>query len=288
MKIAVESKPAVKRPTGRLLAAGKGWSVSAMTCDAGPKDRSFEEQHSEFAIALVTGGSFQYRSQFGRELMAPGCILLGNPGQHFECGHEHSTGDRCISFAFKPDYFDNMVHECGVGAGRFRALRLVPMRELSSLFARACALNARRGTSEQWEETAIELAGRALELGTDAPAQSSPPSAEARVTRVIRMLEESRPDADYTLSSLAREAKLSQYHFLRVFQQLTGVTPHKYILRARLRRVATRVLVDPSRVLDIALDCGFGDISNFNHAFRVEFGTNPREYAKKFHAARRR
>jgi AraC family transcriptional regulator len=28
-------------------------------------------------------------------------------------------------------------------------------------------------------------------------------------------------------------------------------------------------------VLDIALDSGFGDVSNFNHAFRAEFGTGP-------------
>jgi AraC-like DNA-binding protein len=34
-------------------------------------------------------------------------------------------------------------------------------------------------------------------------------------------------------------------------------------------------MLDPSRVIDIALDSGFGDISNFNHAFRAEFNMNP-------------
>ena len=29
-------------------------------------------------------------------------------------------------------------------------------------------------------------------------------------------------------------------------------------------------------VLDVAFDCGFGDISNFNRAFRTEFGMSPR------------
>jgi AraC-like DNA-binding protein len=36
-----------------------------------------------------------------------------------------------------------------------------------------------------------------------------------------------------------------------------------------------------SRVLDIALDCGFGDVSNFNRAFRAEFGVSPRVYRRQ-------
>jgi AraC family transcriptional regulator len=39
-----------------------------------------------------------------------------------------------------------------------------------------------------------------------------------------------------------------------------------------------RLTAEPKRVLDVALDSGFGDVSNFNHAFRAEFGVNPRQY----------
>ena len=101
--------------------------------------------------------------------------------------------------------------------------------------------------------------------------------AEARVTRTVRMIEQN-PDAKHPLGSLARHAGLSPYHFLRTFQRLTGVTPHQYLLRARLRQAAVRLEVERTSVLAIALDCGFGDVSNFNHAFRAEFGTNPRAY----------
>ncbi len=54
--------------------------------------------------------------------------------------------------------------------------------------------------------------------------------------------------------------------------------PHKYVLRARLREAAMRLAAEPARVLDVALDCRFGDVSNFNHAFRAEFGVSPRVY----------
>jgi AraC family transcriptional regulator len=35
---------------------------------------------------------------------------------------------------------------------------------------------------------------------------------------------------------------------------------------------------EPARILDVALDAGFGDVSNFNRAFRAEFGVSPRFY----------
>jgi len=68
------------------------------------------------------------------------------------------------------------------------------------------------------------------------------------------------------------------YHFFRTFEGLTGTTPHQYLLRIRLRRAALRLRTEPTPILDVALDCGFGDVSNFNHAFRAEFGLSPRAY----------
>ena len=131
-----------------------------------------------------------------------------------------------------------------------------------------------------WEEIGIELAGRALDIANASKLnRGSLPAAEARVTRIIRNIE-SHPDSDHGLVFLAREAKLSRYHFLRVFHQLTGLSPHQYVLRTRLRWAAIWLMTKPGRVVDIALDSGFGDVSNFNHAFRAEFGVSPRSYCR--------
>jgi AraC-like DNA-binding protein len=236
--------------------------------------------------------------------MTPGSLLLGNAGQYFKCGHEHGVGDRCISFAYNSEYFEELAIEARTprNSTRFSALRVPPVRELSALVARACASLAVSDTasgnkqkssttgavahtsdsihSSDWEEISCEVAARTLEIASGKPGWSASPSAESRVTRSLRMIER-QPDGDHSLGALAREAKLSRYHFLRTFRHLTGLTPHRYVLRARLRRAATRLMLEPERrIADVALDSGFGDISNFNHSFHVEFGVNPRLYRR--------
>jgi len=275
-KIAVGPKT-----VSQVLAHGDGWSVSDVVCRSGPEDRPFEERHSCFSIAIVAAGTFEYRSAAGRELMTPGSLMLGSAGQSFECAHEHGVGDRCVAFWYAPAYFERLAADAGAKAPRFRSLRVPPLRALSPLVARACAaLGGPLGVS--WEELGVRLAAHAVQLGGGlAPrANAAPPGAVARVARTVRRIED-QPDDALSLATLAREARLSPYHFLRTFERITGVTPHQYVLRARLRRAATRLATEAGKILDLAFESGFGDLSNFNRAFRAEFGTSPRAYRRQ-------
>jgi AraC-type DNA-binding domain-containing proteins len=270
--------------TPRRIAAGRGWTVSDVICTSGPQDRAFEEQHSKVSIAVVLAGSFQYRAQTGSgahdELMTPGSLLLGNAGQHFECGHEHAAGDRCLAFQYTPEYFDELAGHSGSrrSISGFRAMRLPPFRALSPLVARACA-GLSSPLEMEWQELSVQFATLTLELasGHSPDLHRTTSSTLARVTRSVRLIDR-QPHDQHSLGSLAQEARLSPYHFLRTFERLTGLTPHQYVRRARLREAAIRLTTGPEKVLDIALDCGFDDVSNFNRAFRGEFGVSSRGY----------
>jgi AraC-like DNA-binding protein len=269
-----------------MLAAADDWSVEDVVCTSGPSDPSFEERHSRYRIAFVTAGTFQCRSPAGRELLTPGSLLVGNEGERFECGHEHGTGDRCLSFGYAPSYFERLAADAGTrGSLRLRALRVPPLRETAPLLARASAEWTRplgAGTDTVWEELAVQLAARAIQLaGRSARSPRSPPNAESAITRAVRRIDHD-PAAVLTLHDLAREAALSPYHFLRMFARLTALTPHQYVLRARLRNAATRLAAGGDPIADIAFDCGFGDVSNFNHAFRREFGVSPSAHRTRF------
>jgi AraC family transcriptional regulator len=133
-----------------------------------------------------------------------------------------------------------------------------------------------------WEELGVRLAAVAVRLASGASMERrrTTANAEARVTKSVRTIDR-HPDAALTLGRLARAAGLSPYHFLRTFERLTGITPHQYVLRARLRDAAMRLATEPRKIVDIALGSGFGDVSNFNRAFRTEFGVTPRAYQQQ-------
>jgi AraC-like DNA-binding protein len=273
--------------TARPLAQGNGWSVADVVCTSGPEDQPFTERHTHYSIAIVLAGSFQYRSDAGDALMTPGSLLLGNPGGCFECGHEHAEGDRCLSFRYEREYFERLIADAGHRLQReFAAPRIPPVRQLAPVVATAAA-KVVSYNALSWEELAIGLATRAV--GLDAGVSNNartPVNAVARVTRTVRRIDE-HPEAALPLDTLARDAGLSVYHFLRTFERLTGVTPHQYLVRARLREAAIRLSAGRDRILDIALDCGFGDVSNFNRAFRTEFGVNPRAYRDRLTPSKR-
>ena len=268
---------------GRTIATGTQWSVQDVICTCAPDDRPFEEQHAGVAIAIVVAGTFQYRTSTGRALMTPGSLLLGNDGECFHCSHEHAAGDRCVSFRFARDYFAALAADAGVRRPEapFESPRIPLARPLAPLVARARTGLASSATVD-WSTLAFDVALGVLQLIVAGQPAARPPAPvhERRVTELVRQIEE-RPADAYALESLAQAAGLSPFHFTRIFQGVTGCSPHQYVMRIRLQHAADHLSEPSAKVLDVALDSGFGDVSNFNHAFKREFGLSPRAFGKR-------
>lgn len=270
-----------REPQGRDLAAGNGWRVSEFICTAGPQDRPFEELHNSVSIAAVIAGSFNYRCPEGRALLTPGALLLGNAGTCFECGHEHSTGDHCVAFHYDPDYFAEIAaSSAGSSRFRFNTPMLPALRALAHPVASAEA--AARGFAPAMDELAIGLAERVLGIASDThPTALAPSSREQkRISRALRQIE-AHCDEALDLDTLAATACMSKYHFLRCFRRLVGVTPHQYLLSARLRRAAVMLRTSDHPVSAIAFECGFGDLSTFNAQFREAFRATPGAFRRR-------
>jgi len=255
-----------------ILASGDGWSVADLLCTYGPSDRAYEEQHTSTSIGVVLEGCFQYRSRQGAQLMSPGSLVLGNPGQYFECGHNHGAGDRCLAFYYAPEFFEQARL-----AATFLTQSIPAIKGLAPWIVKARrAIDCPHEVA--LEEFSYELPAAILDLGVTRQASPSPSAAdERRISSALRFIEANLSEP-LPLERLAAHAKLSQFHFLRTFKQVMQVTPHQYILRARLRKAAVSLQTSSDRVVEVALDAGFGDLSNFNHAFRAEFGVSPKQF----------
>ncbi|TNE81943.1 MAG: AraC family transcriptional regulator [Gammaproteobacteria bacterium] len=80
------------------------------------------------------------------------------------------------------------------------------------------------------------------------------------------------------LATMAGWLSLSPYHFARLFRASFGLAPYQYVQEQRLLR-ARRLLQHPAaKITAVALECGFGDHSQFSRAFRKRFGVSPSQY----------
>ena len=83
------------------------------------------------------------------------------------------------------------------------------------------------------------------------------------------------PHTSTTRYAFSCQAELSLFHFLRLFGNVLGVTPHQYLVRSRLRHAARLLADDGISITDIAYDVGFGDLSNFVRTFHRAAGISP-------------
>jgi len=267
----------------RELASGPGWYVLDYCCTAGPQDRAFEERHDTAALSLVLSGTFQYRTAAGQATLVPGSILLGNEGACFECGHEHGTGDRCLSIHFSPSYWEEILAATpGMTAARFPLPALPPSGALLPHTALLTAAREKSGAA--LEEEVLRFAGAALSAAHATPPPARTPSGRdvRRVSEAVRFIEGVAHDleADLSLSNLSALAVMSPYHFLRIFRHVTGMTPHQFILLRRMSRAAVRLRTEDAPIASIAFEAGFNDLSTFNRRFRKLVGKNPRDYRR--------
>lgn len=79
-----------------------------------------------------------------------------------------------------------------------------------------------------------------------------------------------------SLDAMAAEVGMSAFHFLRVFRASFGVTPHQYVLQARIGRAARALREQPERsISDIAFAVGFSSQAHLTLAFKRQMGVTP-------------
>jgi AraC family transcriptional regulator len=250
-------------------------SVFDYRCGAGPGDEPFVEQHRGFSVSYVRQGSFGYHVRGESFELVAGSVLAGHPGDEYMCTHDHVCGDECLSFELVP----SLVEAIGARAGVWRAGGVPPLPELMVLGELAQA--AAEGRSDiGLDEAGMLFVARFVELASGRRRRTESRAHDRRRAVEAALWMDARSHEPVDLESTAKEAGLSPFHFLRLFARVLGVTPHQYLVRSRLRRAA-RLLADDARsITDVALDVGFGDLSNFVRTFRRAAGVSPRSFRR--------
>ncbi|MFF2019783.1 AraC family transcriptional regulator [Paenibacillus sp. NPDC058177] len=107
--------------------------------------------------------------------------------------------------------------------------------------------------------------------------------ANQEIFRVIQYMRENLEE-DAPLTELAAKANMSQSHFIRVFKQQTGFTPHHYLIRLRIERSKFLIRSGKVGLKEIAAQVGFADQGHFTRVFKRETGLTPKLYAYQISA----
>jgi len=251
---------------------GPGLSIYDARCDAGPGEQPCVEVFRRHSLAFVRRGSFGCRTLGASHELVAGSVLVGRPDQEYTATHEHhACGDECLSLKLAPELAESL----GAGKTAWELGRMPPLPQLMVLGELVQA--AAEGRSDVGaDEAALAFAHRfaALAGGQDVAANRTTAGERRRAVETALWLEANSAE-EIGLEAAARQARLSPFHFLRVFARVLGVTPHQYLVRTRLRRAARLLAADDRPVTEVALEVGFEDLSNFVRSFRRAAGATP-------------
>jgi YesN/AraC family two-component response regulator len=132
----------------------------------------------------------------------------------------------------------------------------------------------------------LETVGKLLYVGVGsepAVATASPGSRQEpsrmhpNIRRAVAFVREHYAET-IGLNDVAREARLSRFHFCRLFRAETGMSFHEYLNDLRVRQAKLLLANRFLRISEIAYTVGFNDLSHFDRTFRKKVGRSPTEY----------
>ena len=97
------------------------------------------------------------------------------------------------------------------------------------------------------------------------------------IARVIDYIH-ANTDANVSLVAMAQIARVSPSHFVLLFAKATGLTPHQYVLRARIDRAKLYLKDEELGIAEVSRLTGFRTQEHFTKVFRRIVGVTPREF----------
>ncbi len=84
-------------------------------------------------------------------------------------------------------------------------------------------------------------------------------------------------EQDLGLVELAALVQMSPHYFCQLFKQSTGLTPHQYIIKCRVKRAKELILKQEMTIAEIAQSVGFANQSHLNLHFKRLLGVTPKK-----------
>lgn len=249
--------------------------VSFWTLDGTARSWSHAEQ--AYGLWFVAGSqAVRWSARGGARTIQPGSVIFAQPGEAHRLA---PAAERASLFVvwWDPAAFDDCVARSG------RAPVLAPQAPLPNLADRFAPLQSLReeihgrGDARHVERCLLAATARVIDAATIAVPLATAGMHPA-VKRTLELLN-TRFSQALSLDALAEQARLSKFHFARLFRDTTGFAPHQYQTLLRLA-AARRALESGLSVEDAACQTGFSDGPHLARTFRERYGVSPGAWAR--------
>ncbi len=230
-----------------------------------------------FVANLVVDGEADLHSRGTTHRVARGHVVLSDAGEFRRVTRRYTTTAITRSFICDASLLSEAIRDrdSSVASPHFTRSTTTDPRLLLALETLYAAVDsaAPRLTLDARTEAVFDALGGALGLPLLARVAPHPG------VRRARDLIEDRVADDLTLGELVAEVGLSRSHFIRAFTHEIGVTPHQYLLHARVRR-ARALLARGTPAATAAASVGFCDQSHLTRHFSRLMGVGPSAYRR--------
>lgn len=238
--------------------------------------------HEELALGVTVRGIQEFDCNGSLFRSVPGDIILFNPGDVHN-GHPGSGSALHYTMLYIDEREFLALGRSIAGHDRFglRGLgRHFTDQTLQTLILSMAGLIAMPGVSGlEYEGGLYRLARRMSQVTNAFQPEQWRERKEPLLLRARAYIHDNIGD-DISIDDLGRVANMSKYHFIRLFRNQFGLSPHQYILNLRVNRARMALAVGTSPT-EVAHCLGFFDVSHLNRMFKRSYGLTPKQYQQQ-------
>lgn len=247
--------------------------------------------HSEFEINFIREGAAEFICGTDKFTSSKGDIIITQPNElHsiYPCEYTRQIYDTLVfssdifGISDSDRYFNECIRPLINGSMRITA-HITPKHHYYSELAMTAEniFSCAKGDTPQLDMLMrSELLKLLWLLETEAEQGTSTGKYDSIIRPALEYIAEHFSE-NITVAQLAASVHLSESYFMNLFRKQVGLSAVEYISHFRIDTACRELIGTKKSVLEIAFDCGYRNISNFNRQFRKITGCSPTEYRNR-------
>lgn len=281
----------------------KHWpSMVACANQVGPIKWSWPKRVTPLSVKYLLNSSETYELDGRSVTVDPGSYLIINEGTEYASHIESQSDVETASVFISPELLDDVLASVSLAPDQLLTdsnisspgINFVERLYPSDDRVVPALLNIRKLVNSESSDVQIQeamhilvenlllmQAGIKLDIDNLDFAKSSTREEIYRRLHICRDFMLSNLGKSQSLEEIAAVAGFARHHFLRVFREVFGQTPHQYLTKVRLDKARQLVKRTDRSISEICLDVGFESLSSFSALYRRNFQLSPQQDRQK-------